>query len=172
MNWAKTKSRAFLIDITYCIYIIFLCGAFGRVRQGPQLKKDKKSRFRANVSISVKPRFTFSSFSSNSPQFLSLFRELSPRHTTYGIRHTLFQLPPILHANHPILHGNHPILHSNHPIQRGNYPRFPAWGPLLQALCTARLPSTGSGPELAEGSSPKSVHCSLSTASEVSGLRF
>jgi len=82
------------------------------------------------------------------------------------------RVPPILHANHPILHGNHPILHSNHPIQRGNYPRFPAWGPLLQALCTARLPSTGSGPELAEGSSPKSVHCSLSTASEVSGLRF
>jgi len=64
-------------------------------------------------------------------------------------------VPPILHANHPILHGNHPILHSNHPIQRGNHPMFPAWGPLLQTLCTARL------------SSPKSVHCSLSTASGV-----
>src|SRR4030042_1167340 len=151
MNWAKTKSRAVLIDITYCIYIIFLCAALGRVRQGPQLKKDKKSRFRANVSISVKPRFTFSSFSSNSPQLLSLFRELSPRHTTYGIRHTLFQLPPILHANHPILHGNHPILLSNHPIQRGNHPRVPAWGPLLQALCTASEVSRSQGNPLTVG---------------------
>ena len=83
-------------------------------------------------------------------------------HTTYYILSS--RVSPILRANHPILPSSHPILLSNHPILRGNHPRVSAWGPLLQALCTARLPSTSSGPEFIEGSSPKSVHFSLFTA--------
>ena len=133
MNWAKTKAKTFFIDITAYFYMTFLCSAFGFLHRGSRLMRDKKARFQANNSISVKRRLPFLPLSSH---FLNLFPLLPSRHTPYDIRYTLFKRPPILHANHPILHSKHPILLSSHPILPGNHPRFSAWGPSIPVLLT------------------------------------
>jgi len=146
MNWAKTKAKTFLIDITAYFYMTFLCSAFGFLHRGSRLMRDKKARFQAKNPISVKRRLPFLPLSSH---FLNLFPLLPSRHTPYDIRYTLFKRPPILHANYPILRNKPPILRSSHPIQRNNHPRFSAWGLILQALCT--------------------VHCSLLEGVKVAG---
>jgi len=152
MIWVKPKPRTIHLGITDCFYGIFSAILLFLLTTAPGSASITKPLFRSKLPIPVKHRLTIFPFSSCFSRFLNLSRHFSSQHTTYYIRHTFFKRPPILLANHPILHGNHPILLSSHPIQRGNHPRVSAWGSQLPALCTARL------------SSPKSVHCSLSTA--------
>ena len=135
MNWAKTKAKTFLIDITAYFYMTFLCSAFGFLHRGSRLMRDKKARFQAKNPISVKRRLPFLPLSSH---FLNLFPLLPSRHTPYDIRYTLFKRPPILHANHPILCGSHPILHGSHPILRGNHPMLSTLGTISPGLPTPK----------------------------------